>query len=42
VLRHALPEAHPWLYFGMSLGLTFPFNIIIGIPPYVSLARRFA
>ena len=40
VLRHALPEAKPSLYFGMSLGLTFPFNILLGIPLYVSVAGR--
>ncbi len=38
VLRHAMPEANPSLYFGMSLGLTFPFNILIGIPLYASAA----
>jgi hypothetical protein len=38
VLRHAIPEANPSLYFGMSLGLTFPFNILVGIPLYVSVA----
>jgi uncharacterized protein len=40
VLRHAIPEAQPSLYFGMSLGLTFPFNILIGIPVYVGIAQR--
>ena len=40
VLRHAIPEAKPSLYFGMSLGLTFPFNILLGIPLYVYLAQR--
>ena len=25
--------------FGMSLGLTFPFNILVGIPLYTLLAR---
>ncbi|WP_428510745.1 sodium-dependent bicarbonate transport family permease [Roseateles sp.] len=40
VLRHAIPEANPGLYFGMSLGLTFPFNILLGIPLYVSVAQR--
>jgi hypothetical protein len=40
VLRHAIPEANPSLYFGMSLALTFPFNILIGIPLYVHLAQR--
>jgi len=39
VLRHAIPEANPSLYFGMSLGLTFPFNILLGIPLYVGVAR---
>ena len=28
VLRFAIPEASPSLYFGMSLGITFPLNII--------------
>jgi hypothetical protein len=39
VLRFALPEATPSLYFGLSLGLTFPLNILFGIPVYVSLAQ---
>lgn len=42
VVRHAIPEANPSLYFGMSLGLTFPFNILLGIPLYSHLAQRFA
>ena len=41
VIRHAIPEANPSLYFGMSLGLTFPFNILIGIPLYVHVAQLF-
>ena len=40
VLRHAIPEARPALYFGMSLGITFPFNILLGIPLYLSLATE--
>jgi len=40
VLRYAIPEAKPSIYFGMSLGLTFPFNILIGIPLYVSTAQQ--
>ena len=39
VLRHALPEVNPALYMGMSLGLTFPFNIILGIPLYTYIAE---
>jgi len=38
VLRYALPEANPSLYFGLSLGVTFPMNILLGIPVYVALA----
>ncbi len=38
VIRHAIPEANPSLYFGMSLGLTFPFNILLGIPLYTGVA----
>jgi hypothetical protein len=41
VIRHAIPEANPSLYFGMSLGLTFPFNILIGIPLYVHVAQQY-
>jgi hypothetical protein len=40
VIRHAIPEANPSLYFGMSLGLTFPFNILLGIPLYITVAHR--
>ncbi|MCW5665305.1 MAG: sodium-dependent bicarbonate transport family permease [Piscinibacter sp.] len=40
VIRHAIPEANPALYVGLSLGLTFPFNILVGIPLYTSVAQR--
>ena len=40
VIRHAIPEANPSLYFGMSLGMTFPFNILVGIPLYVHAAQH--
>ncbi len=39
VIRHAIPEANPALYLGLSLGVTFPFNIVFGIPVYSALAR---
>ena len=39
VLRTALPEAKPALYFGLSLGLTFPLNIVLGIPIYLAVAQ---
>ncbi|MFO6421240.1 sodium-dependent bicarbonate transport family permease [Hylemonella sp. W303a] len=38
-LRHAIPEAQPALYFGMSLGVTFPLNILLGIPLYAWVAQ---
>ena len=34
VMRMTVPEANPSLYISMALALTFPFNIIIGIPIY--------
>ena len=39
VVRVAIPEANPALYFGMALALTFPFNIVIGIPLYYQLTQ---
>ena len=38
-LKLAIPEATPSLYLGLSLGLTFPLNIILGIPFYFHLAK---
>jgi len=38
VLRYAIPEANPSLYFGLSLGITFPLNILLGIPLYTYFA----
>jgi hypothetical protein len=40
VVRYAIPEAKASLYFGLSLGVTFPLNIIFGIPIYVDMASR--
>lgn len=37
VLRYAIPEANAGLYFGLSLVITFPFNIILGIPLYYAV-----
>ncbi|WP_029551829.1 sodium-dependent bicarbonate transport family permease [Thermocrinis jamiesonii] len=36
-MRLSLPEANPSFYVTMSLALTFPFNITIGIPLYYQL-----
>lgn len=38
VIRHAIPEANPTLYLSLSLGLTFPFNILFGISLYAQIA----
>ena len=38
-MRLALPEADPGIYLSMSLGITFPFNIIFGISIFVALAQ---
>ncbi len=37
-MRLALPEAKPSIYLPLSLGITFPFNLRIGIPLYIYLA----
>ena len=37
-MRVALPEANPSIYLTLSLGVTFPFNLTVGIPLYVALA----
>lgn len=34
-MRLAVPEANPGLYVSMALALTFPFNIIVGMPLYM-------
>lgn len=40
-MRMSVPEANPSLYISMALALTFPFNIIIGIPVYLQIINRF-
>jgi hypothetical protein len=35
-----VPEANPSLYVSMALALTFPFNIIIGIPFYLEIIKH--
>lgn len=37
-VRIALPKASPGLYVTASLGITFPFNLTIGIPCYIAMA----
>lgn len=40
-LRMALPEANPGIYVTLSLAVTFPVNIVLGLPVYHHLAARF-
>jgi len=37
--RIAIPKAEPSVYIGMALAVTFPFNVILGIPLYLWAAR---
>ena len=38
-MRLALPEAKPSIYLTVSLGLTFPMNLTLGIPLYSAIAQ---
>lgn len=38
-MRVALPEANPAIYLTLALGITFPFNLTIGIPIYLAVAK---
>jgi uncharacterized protein len=40
-MRMTIPEANPSLYISMALALTFPFNIIVGIPIYFQVIQSF-
>jgi len=40
-MRLAAPKADPGLYILMALGITFPFNISIGMPIYYLLIQHF-
>mgnify|MGYP005854643735 CR=1 FL=1 len=37
-VRAALPEANPGIYLTSSLGITFPFNLLVGLPLYYGFA----
>lgn len=41
-MRLALPDANPGIYLTMALAITFPFNIVIGIPLFHYLIRHLA
>lgn len=40
-MRLAVPQANPALSIGAALGITFPFNLLVGIPLYHRLAQQF-
>ncbi len=40
-LRLAIPESDPGLYIPMALAVTFPFNIVLGIPLYFWMSQAF-
>jgi len=39
-MRLALPQANPALSIGAALGITFPFNLLVGIPAYHWVAQQ--
>ena len=41
-MRLALPKAQPSIYLTLSLGVTFPFNLTVGIPLYILIAQMIA
>ena len=38
-VRLSLPKANPGFYLTASLGITFPFNLIVGLPLYIWFAQ---
>jgi hypothetical protein len=40
-MRMTVPQANPSLYISSALGVTFPFNVVVGIPLYLAMAQRF-
>lgn len=40
-MRIAIPEANPALSMEASLGMTFPFNVVAGVPLYLSMTQVF-
>jgi len=38
-MRMAIPEANPSIYLTLALGVTFPFNVVFGIPLYYATAN---
>ena len=38
-MRIAVPEANPGLFLPLAIGVTFPFNVAVGIPLYLEVLR---
>nr|WP_254842702.1 sodium-dependent bicarbonate transport family permease [Bacillus sp. MRMR6] len=38
-IKSAIPNANPSIYLGLSLGITFPFKLTIGLPLYFEMAK---
>ncbi len=38
-MRLSIPQANPSLYITMALGITFTFNIIVGLPVYLNIIK---
>jgi uncharacterized protein len=39
-VRSTLPDANPTFYLTLALAITFPFNVLVGIPIFYEVARR--
>ena len=39
-IRAAVPEANPGVYVALALGVTFPFNLLVGIPLAYSFIQK--
>ena len=40
-MRMAIPQANPGVYVPLPLAVTFPFNVIVGLPLYLGIIQRF-
>ena len=38
-MRVAVPQANPSIYLTLALAVTFPFNLVLGIPLYLTIAQ---
>ncbi|WP_232744827.1 sodium-dependent bicarbonate transport family permease [Thiomicrorhabdus sp. Kp2] len=41
-MRYGVPEANPSYYLTLALGVTFPFNVVVGIPLFYQLAMWYS